>query len=532
MEVTAAERRFSWRAVLRYRLRSLLILATVIAVALAAWVQVVEKPYERQRAALAALDKFTQRVEFQDRGPRWLPEWVAKRFRRAVALHVERLAVRDEHLRHIGQLPHLERLYLARTGVTDEGLSHLAGLSKLRRLSLWGTTVSDAGLQHFSAMRQLEALDIHESKCTQACLAHLAPGRRMKTLRFNFELDNRGVADLARLSGRAESWLRCRNLTLDGLRKLRGLQGIKSLSLRGSAIGVAEAETLSEIAGLTSLVAYEGHIDGPALLVLRSAPWLQELRLINMGIDGAEVLRQCATSVDHLFCSRNSVLLFVNQPPLAITISSENWTLAELSQATGLRHLRVEADGDGKGLDFSRLKNLRELIWLAPMPESQVSQLGGLTNLRKLVLRVAAGVSPSAFGPLGRLQKLESLSLVACHLTDEHLTFLEGLTALRELSLGENPLQGGCLAHLRQLSQLQHLSLQECPNLDEANLKHLAVIESLANLNLQYTPVGDAGIKALYGLPSLTIVSLLGSRVTQGGRAELKASLPRGINTF
>ncbi len=53
-----------WRSLLRYRLRSLLFVATVIAVGLAAWVQMVEKPYERQQAALDALESFAPRVYF------------------------------------------------------------------------------------------------------------------------------------------------------------------------------------------------------------------------------------------------------------------------------------------------------------------------------------------------------------------------------------------------------------------------------------------------------------------------------------
>jgi hypothetical protein len=356
----------------------------------------------------------------------------------------------------------------------------------------------------------------------------------MKTLRFDFELDDQGVADLARLSDQHEIWLRCRDLTLKGLGELQRLRGIKKLSVGGSSIGAAEATALLEVAGLTSLVLYNGQLAAPALPVLRSAPALQELHLIDTGIPGAEVLRQYAASVDWLHCWRSSIILGFSQPRLSITVTSKDWTynLAELSQAQELRYLRVEPGGDGTGLDFSRLKNLQEVVWVAIMPESQVSQLGALTELKKLVLRVGPGVSPSAFEPLRGLRNLENLDLTLCQVTDKHLTFLEGLTALRELHLSENPLQGECLRHLRNLPQLQRLSLQDCHDFDEAHLRHLAAIGSLTYLSLQYTPVSDKGLKALYGMPNLSNVLLLRSRVTAAGRSALKANLPVGKDVF
>jgi hypothetical protein len=158
--------------------------------------------------------------------------------------------------------------------------------------------------------------------------------------------------------------------------------------------------------------------------------------------------------------------------------------------------------------------------------------LGALSNLKELVLRLGPGLSPKALEPLGALAKLERLSLYRCHLTDEHLAFLGRLTSLRELELGENPLRGDCLAHLRGLPQLQRLSVLECTDFDERNLRHVAAIASLTDVNLQYTPVTDAGLKALHGMPNLRSVLLLRSRVTVPAKAALKATLPRGADVY
>jgi Leucine Rich repeat len=523
-----------WRRWVTYRLRSLLLLATAIAMVLAAWRQWVEKPYERQQAALAALGDFAERVEFQDPGPRWLPEWVARRLRRAVSLHLERLAVRDEHLAHLEGLPHLERLYLARTRITDEGLEHLAGLTRLRRLSLWGTAVSDEGLQRLAGLRQLEALDIHETKCTQACLAGLAPAKRMQLLRIDCELDDQGLADLARLCERSDSRLRCRNATLAGLSHLRRLRGVTMLSLQGTVLHADEARAIVEMAGLASLDAREGQIDRAAVAVLRNRLSLKQLYLLDMGIPVADVLREYASTIVRVRASTGAVELFVRGPRAVVVQGKhEPFDLSELSGASELRSLSfIESEYHGAPVDFRRLAKLQELVWIPPLDEPQVRQLGALTDLNYLELRLGPGISPAAFQPFSALRNLQKLGLVRCHLTDEHLSFLKGLVALRELHLGENPLQGGCLVHCRNLPQLQRISLQECRTLDEANLKHLAAIKSLALLTLQYTPVSDAGLNVLHGMPNLKDVALLGTRVTPPAKAALKATLPAGANVY
>jgi hypothetical protein len=495
----------------------------------------VEKPYERQQAALAALDKFAERVVFYDPGPSWLPEWAARRFRRAVELHVEQLAVNDENLAHIGQLTHLERLYLARTLVTDSGMRHLAGLTKLRRLSLWGTRLSDEGVQHLAPLKQLEALDIHETKCSQACLKHLAPAKRMKRLRVGFPLDDRGIAELVRLTEEAGDSLRCHHVTAEGLSELSRLQGISTLWLEETTLSAAEAQALVGITGLRALDARAGRIDRPALAALRDCRSLKEVHLIEMGIPIGDVLAEYGPAATEISLHTGVVDLRCPAVPLRLVAQSSKapFDVSALSSAAGLRWLHFnEAEYHGPPVDFRRLAKLNELVWIPPLADAQLRQLGELSELNCLVLRLRPGLSPAALGPLAALGNLQRLTLYRCHLTDEHLSFLQHLTSLRELALGENPLKGACLAHLRELTQLQQLSLLECTQLDEANLKHLREVTSLTHLTLQYTPVTDNGLKWLHGMPNLRGVTLLRSRVTNGGKAALKATLPAGADVF
>jgi hypothetical protein len=511
-------------------------LATALAVALAAWVQVVEKPYERQQSALAALEKFAQRIELRDPGPRWLPEWVAKRLRRAVAVHVERLEIRDEHLKPIGQLPYLERLYLARTPVTDAGLAHLAGLANLRRISLWGTEVTDAGLRHLAGKPRLEALDVHETKCTQACLAPLTPAARMKTLVFSFEVDDRGIDQLVRLANHCPGHLTCRDATLAGLRKLRRLRGITDLSLSGTDIGAEEAQSLLDIGGLTRVFAQQGSLDGAGLRVLRSSPSLQYLQLVETKAPIAEVIEQYAPKLRRLQAIHDDFRVTTVGPYADVVIlkSGSPCDLSTLSQARGLEALTVGSEvQSGDKVDLSLFTNLKELIWLAPLQDRQLEQLSRLTGLRQLTLGGAGrDLTIAAIEPLGRLSQLRVLRLQDYRLTDGHLAFLTGLTELRELDLSGNTLQGRCLPAFQKLPHLACLTLNRCENLDPANLRHVVGCQTLRRLDLQRTSVSDAGLEVLYGMPNLKSVSIGGSLVTPRGRAALRAKLPPDAEVY
>ena len=47
------------------------------------------------------------------------------------------------------------------------------------------------------------------------------------------------------------------------------------------------------------------------------------------------------------------------------------------------------------------------------------------------------------------------------------------------------------------------------------------------DINLSYAPVTDAGLEDLAGLKRLTVLVLLGTRVTEAGVKDLRAALPR-----
>ena len=127
----ATPRRFRWRRLVQFRLRTLLILTMVCAVWVAWW----SHTARQQREAVAAFQKVGARVEYDTRlpwtggmkdPPKW-PRWL---------------------LDNVGvdYYASVERLLLSSTQVTDAGLEHLKGLTALQWLLLSNTQVTDAGV--------------------------------------------------------------------------------------------------------------------------------------------------------------------------------------------------------------------------------------------------------------------------------------------------------------------------------------------------------------------------------------------------
>lgn len=183
------------RRLSRYSLRSLLVLFTAIAVALALW-SVYVQPFRAQRDSVAHLSKLGARfTEAEAQGPAWqrrLVEWMLgdKQFvyvenvdasncrlteadvpklaglHFVKALALDRADVNDANAFAIGQLGTLERLAIPYTHLTDVGIHQIARLKQLRTLFLTGVPVTDAAVSDLSALTQLRSLYIRWTKIT------------------------------------------------------------------------------------------------------------------------------------------------------------------------------------------------------------------------------------------------------------------------------------------------------------------------------------------------------------------------------
>jgi formylglycine-generating enzyme required for sulfatase activity len=142
--------------------------------------------------------------------------------------------VRDEDLRSLADLKHLQTLILGDTRISDQGLTHLRGLSNLEMLDLGTTEITDAGLVHLKGLTNLRRLELFRTTIGDAGLADLSGLTELRVL--GLEGTRVGDAGLAHLKGMTRLYalnLGGTNVTDAGLEHLRGLS-LRELHIHGT----------------------------------------------------------------------------------------------------------------------------------------------------------------------------------------------------------------------------------------------------------------------------------------------------------
>jgi hypothetical protein len=153
---------------------------------------------------------------------------------------------------------------------------------------------------------------------------------------------------------------------------------------------------------------------------------------------------------------------------------------------------------------------------------TEIQKLAAWKSLRKLVLSCAK-LSGAALEALSSLETVESIELIDCGLTDEHLQHLHGSSRLTELALPRNEINGPGLAHLAKL-KIRSLGL-EFNNVRDETLKDLTQLTNVEDLRLSYCfGVTDRGICSgtLQNMANLKQLALRGvKRVTDASLDDL-----------
>jgi len=203
--------------------------------------------------------------------------------------------------------------------------------------------------------------------------------------------------------------------------------------------------------------------------------------------------------------------------------------------------------------NLSGLTNLKKLVLRnVALKESGLKFLSSLTNLRELECRPSEvpTFGERDFANLRRLAQLEKLQLFNCEVTDDGLACLAKLEHLQIVNAQGTQVTDAGLAHLKQLQGLRvlnlfgtdctdeglaHLSgLEKLEELDvssrhitNSGLVHLKRLKSLRDLDLRFTQVSDNGLEHLRGLTNLRCLDVGHSRVTSEGASKIKESLPQ-----
>ncbi len=179
--------------------------------------------------------------------------------------------------------------------------------------------------------------------------------------------------------------------------------------------------------------------------------------------------------------------------------------------------------------DWNRL--IRELdansvpgLILAMATDSDMEHLAGLPGLRYLDL-VSSQITDAGLAPLRNLTQLERLSLPFAKVSDAGVAHLAGMASLQVLDLSYTQITDAGLAHLKEMVGLWCLSVQGNP-ITDTGLENLHGLMKLQFLDLLKTQITDAGLAHLANLPELQALLLGSPRITGSGLAYLK-NLPR-----
>lgn len=190
-------------------------------------------------------------------------------------------------------------------------------------------------------------------------------------------------------------------------------------------------------------------------------------------------------------------------------------------------------------------------VWIVAAVAVLIAASAGFGAIAEQRHRVALAhlVSEGAIVGSPRYGSGVTICLAGERFTDDHLRYLQDVKGVRELeilgapritdeglaTLGRrNDVEELLLAHtsvsaasLRQSGQWRALTWLGIPGFDVkgADLDHLKNLTNLKLLFLDETPVTDVDVQALHNLPNLLWLSLKDTQTTDAGVAELKKTL-------
>jgi hypothetical protein len=207
-----------------------------------------------------------------------------------------------------------------------------------------------------------------------------------------------------------------------------------------------------------------------------------------------------------------------------------------------VRYADISGPADDLMPHIGRLVGLEELDFhasrtdrtnLGPTDAGMV-HLRGLTRLRKLTLGVNTSGGPlgskitgASLAAISGCTRLLFLELNGITVADADLAALRGLTKLTNLDLHGPGVTTAGLVHLKGMNRLTGLNLSQT-NVD--SLEPLRTLASLNTLALAGTPIGDAGLAPASpdapGFAGLTVLNLFKTRVSDAGLTHLR-NLPK-----
>ena len=261
-------RNIKHRIRLRFGVRALLLLTTIIAV----WLGIHLQRTKAQRQAVEAIRAYGGwiRYDYQfpkgtyghndfdgkalPRVPVYLVQLLGVDFFQSVVQvslnysedsgrRLENSNQSDSALQHLPSFPNLRVLLLSEGQASDDGLKFVGQLKHLEYLYMWDVhNVSDVGIRHLANLRKLKYLHLSTSRITDESLAVFAGFRRLEglSLQYNNFTDS-GVMQLIGLSRLKSLWVcgdrdRRNAITDDVLIELERMTGLLELGIQNTEV--------------------------------------------------------------------------------------------------------------------------------------------------------------------------------------------------------------------------------------------------------------------------------------------------------
>jgi hypothetical protein len=194
--------------------------------------------------------------------------------------------------------------------------------------------------------------------------------------------------------------------------------------------------------------------------------------------------------------------------------------LAHIGRAKSLERIQLDAvDGSEPNVPFRKIEG--------GISDRGLEHLANLSRLESLVISTnyrgrpgQSTITDDGLAPIARLEKLFELYLVRTSIRGPGLRHLRELPNLEILSIDTAPLRDDGLEHLAACKKLRCIELRSV-NVSPTGFRRLAESESLAHLSLANTQIGDHGLAELAYLPGLEYLELREPIITDVGIAAL-----------
>jgi hypothetical protein len=258
----------------QFRLRTLLAVVALCAVAAFAWRTLADAfPYREQRRTAALVEELGGRYETAEASA-WHRRLFGGDLRNLVLVDLADIDAPERYIEAVARLPELETLVVGGEAFTDEHLGKLRGTASLRHLVLDSTSVSDEAV---AALRSAQAkVEVHFSE--RRAMAALVPFAYMSE-RPADALDH--LKQLVGAEHFVTCWLACcsSKVRAADLAQVRHFKRIYRLVLGFSRVGDAELSCVKGLTTLRELVIGGGPVTDEGLASVAGLSQLTKLTL-------------------------------------------------------------------------------------------------------------------------------------------------------------------------------------------------------------------------------------------------------------